>query len=109
MPCSFRFAPVENRAPNSLPRKIWVNKKRADVGCLKTRIEQASVAFGKLVAAKKCFALTPATATNDGAVRFRNKISSVFNQHAVHAINGLKRGTDLFLAIMSATQFARRD
>src|SRR5207244_8906349 len=106
---SVQFAPVENCAPNSLARKVRVNKERADLRGFKTRIEQARVAFGKLVAAEKCLAFTPAAAANDYVVRFRNKISSIFNQHAIHPVNGLHRGTDLFLAVISATQFARRD
>src|SRR6476660_1998541 len=104
---SGQFAAFENCTPNSLARKVRVNKKRADLRGFKTRIEQARVAFGKLVAAEKCFAFTPTATADDYVVRFRNKISSIFNQHAIHPVNGLYRGADLFLAIISTTQFAR--
>src|SRR5213079_2870493 len=107
MACSVQFAPVENCAPNSLARKVRVNKKRADLCGVKTRIEQGHVAFGKLVATEKCFAFTPAAAADDYVVRFRNKISSIFNQHAIHSVNGLQGRGDLFFAVIPTTQFAR--
>src|SRR2546423_7474811 len=104
---SVQFAPVENCAPNSLARKVRVNKKCADLCAFKTRIEQAGVAFGKLVAAEKCFAFAPAAAADDYVVRFRNKISSIFNQHAIDPVNGVQGRGDLFLAVIPTTQFAR--
>jgi hypothetical protein len=54
--------------PNSLPRKIRVNEKCTDLRGFKTRIEPAGVAVGKLVAAEKCLAFTPAAAADDYVV-----------------------------------------
>ena len=71
---SVQFAVFENCTPNSLARKVRVNKECANLCGFKTRIEQARVAFRKLVAAEKCFAFTPAAAADDYVVRFPNKI-----------------------------------
>src|SRR5438874_13433225 len=105
MACSVQFAPVENCAPNSLARKVRVNKKRADLRGFKARIEQARVAVGKLVAAEKSPAFTPASATDDYVARPRNKISPIFNQQATHPVNGPWRRAARFRPTLASTEF----
>src|ERR1700746_1601164 len=93
---SVQFAAFENCKPNALTRKVRVNKKRADLRGFKTRIEQARVTFGKLVAAEKCFAFTPTAAADDYVVHVRNKISSIFDQHPIHPVNGFLTALSFF-------------
>ncbi len=105
----FGFAPIQNGARDSSAGVIGMNEERANFRRVRFRIKQASVAAGKLIATEKSFTFAPATAANQLSVRFRNEIGAISDECAVDAEDVRQRRSDLFIAIMRAAQFSRRD